>query len=293
MKKVVSVALFGDSEHYRQFVRGFVRAHANLFRADEGWELRVHVDGLVDGSPCGKFLRALEAAGLLTVRLMQSRPLTAAMLWRLAPVFEEGAGYVFCRDVDSCPTPRDRAVCDQFMRSERVVHTIHDSISHIGVMGGLCGFLAPEFVQATGLRSLDDVYAFVALTDAVWARHGTDQHVLNWILVQSPHLTLLEHRHAGWGAGRPGVHPPRSAGRYPCAAWSVPVPDIGISHLAPEDAAEADRLGQHLGSAGFDVPAVAAFWDEHGDPEVTCVVAECERDTRAESLIATVSSVSR
>ena len=64
MKKVVSIALFGDADrkdgsgqNYHAYLPTFVLAHANLFSTDQGWELRVHVDAETAQSKYGTMLR--------------------------------------------------------------------------------------------------------------------------------------------------------------------------------------------------------------------------------------------
>lgn len=270
--KVVSLVLFGSGDKYGQYLRAFVRAHLNLFPQSEEWSLRVHVDDIVRDGEYGAYLKRLESAGLVETRNMGSAPLTAAMLWRLAPVFDPAVDYVFCRDLDACPMPRDRACCDAFIVSQCVVHTIHDNVAHFGIMGGLCGFVAPAFRTATGMGSLADLYAWAAESDTRWARHGTDQEVLGRLLDQGNGPSLLEHRFAGWAQGQPHREEKRKPSHYQCAAWSVPVPDE-----APPWPPMADRLAAHLGAAGFDHKSAVAFWDEHGDPEIAKRVAECER----------------
>lgn len=277
--KVVSVALFGDGDQYGRYLGAFVRAHLNLFPRHEDWRLRVHVDPIVAAGAYGRILLNLEEAKLLEVRCIEPAILCRAMLWRMLPVFEKtqyvfDEEYVFCRDIDALPMPRDRACCDQFIVSKATVHTIHDHQLHVGIMGGLCGFRSQEFRQTTGFRSLDDVYN--AAGQAPWGLKGADQVALNSLLLRPDGPTLLEHRYAGWLKG-PHLHQGKTAGAYPNDSWSAPVPDGWMCNgsLSPLYA-QADLLGDHLGCAGFDYEAATKFWDDHGDPRVTQHVAECE-----------------
>lgn len=282
-RKVISIALFGDADrkdgsgmNYGSYLQTFVLAHANLFPSKEGWELRVHCDTAVFGSRVGKLLDQLHKCNLIVCDVRNDRAiLTKAMLWRADPVFTD-ADFVFCRDVDCIPMPRDREVCDVFIASGCAVSTCHDSSSHVGVMGGLCGFNSAAFRQATGLRSLTDLYAFANKSDAEWARHGTDQIVLNTLIDQITGLTLLEHRYNGWHAG-PNKYSPRPRGEYRCKAMSTPTPDVGKwRSQAKELVNKADLLANHLGAAGFDYVSARAWWERYGDPEITKLVRECE-----------------
>lgn len=274
MKKAVSIALFGDNWfNYAQYSHAFVLAHLNLFPITDGWTLCVYLDDVVSSGKYGKFFRVLADAGLVQVSNMGSAILTKAMLWRMAPVFDGNFDYVFCRDLDACPMPRDRAVCDQFIGSGLVVHTCHDSRSHAGIMGGLCGFKAAEFRDKTNIRSMSDLYETAAKTDAEWSIHGTDQNVLARIVDKTDGPSLLEHRYGGWTAGAPGKTD-RVAASYFCPAWSTPTPDVGVSKLANDLSVHADRLAGHLGAAGYDHEAAVKFWNENGDQDVAVKVVE-------------------
>jgi hypothetical protein len=271
--KVVSIALFGTGDSYAQYLPAFTRAHLNLFPIEQGWQLHVNLCSDVD-EKWKRFLAALSSEGLVVVRPREPVELTAAMLWRMHPVFDKNAGYVFCRDLDALPLPRDRRICEDFMLSGCDVHTAHDNIHHTGVMGGLCAFRAQSFREVMCWNSLQDI--FEAARNAPWAQKGTDQIVLNQLVAAHPHIKLLEHRFGGWTQGRP-TSARRPEGRYACQSWSIPMPDVGISGFSPELAAQADRLAGHLGAAGYDHVAASAWYDEHGGANVTAMVKRCAK----------------
>ncbi|KKW46514.1 MAG: hypothetical protein UY96_C0003G0017 [Parcubacteria group bacterium GW2011_GWB1_56_8] len=274
MNKIVSIAVFGD-RGYENYLGAFVRGHLNLFPLEEGWKLRIHTDFVIAAGRYGQMLRRLEEKGLVEVKLMGPAILTKAMLWRMVPIFDDNVDYVFCRDLDAAPMPRDRAVCDVFIKSQATVHTVHDNRAHAGIMGGLCGYHAKSFREATRLHTLDDLYRYAGISDVSWAQHGTDQNVLNRLIDRPGGPTLLEHRFSGWTEGRPGDEK-RQAGHWQCPAWSTPTPDAGVSKLSPERAEHADRLANHMGAAGYDHLAARLFWDLYGDKEIAKQVAECE-----------------
>lgn len=277
MKKVISIALFGAGDRYAHYLSSFVLAHLNLFPIDEGWTLRVHVGVDID-LRWFRFLKDLSQRELIHLVHVGHDSLTRAMLWRLLPVFETEADYVFCRDLDACPMPRDRAACEEFMRSDCVVHTIHDCGVHFHIMGGLCGFHAPEFRRVTGFKTLGDFYDEARITNAQWGKHGTDQLALNSLLLRPGGPRLFEHRFAGrrGGVPGPGARPP---GRYPCGGMSSPVPSIGVSKLTPELAQEADQLAKHLGASDYDHEAAQRFWAYRGDRAITEAILACEKAT--------------
>jgi hypothetical protein len=275
MKKVISTALFGTK--YSHYLGAFVRGTLNVFPREEDWALHVYVDDVVDDSEYGDFLAALNDKRLIEVSYMGSAEYTKAMLWRMVPVFDLTADFVFCRDIDAAPMPRDRACCEQFIASGAVVHTIHDHNAHLGIMGGLCGFDAKKFRKQTGIDSMDMLYLIANQSNEQWAKHGTDQDVLNRLLLAPDAPALLEHRYNGWFNG-PDAFEARAAGSFPhaCKYTSVPAPDVGVWCNNAELTALADRLGAHLGCAGYDHEAASKFWDEYGDPEIARLIKECE-----------------
>lgn len=279
LTKVVSIALFGENhEKYARYLPAFVRGHLNVFPISEGWRLRVHIDPIVEVSWYGRSLFHLAMENLLDLVVLPRAPLTKAMLWRMAPVFEDGADYVFCRDLDAAVMPRDRAACETFIRSGCLVHTVHDNLAHAGIMGGLCGFKSRGFKNAMGWEKLDDLYAAAQTTDADYATHGTDQIALNRLICRKDGPLMLEHRYHGWAEGKPRVNPPRQAGTYLNKSYSTPTPDEGwpcFNVTVPYAiVSEADRLGNHLGCAGYDNRAAVEFWDLWGRPEITVQLAE-------------------
>jgi len=269
MKKVVSIALFGNIEKYAPYLRAFVLAHHNIFPERDGWMLFVntsertlHEFPLLGGAH----------GSLIHVTLNASAPLTRAMLWRLKPVFQPVdrepiepcySDYVFCRDLDALPTPRDRMCCDQFIASGAVVHTIHDNVMHEGIMGGLCGF------DAQAVRKLvpnsETIAKSSGFTDEQWAVHGADQIALNRFFLRRGGPKLFEHRYNGWSHAKPQQMPARAAGRYMCPAISAPIPDSDDVR---------DTLVNHMGSAGYDHRAAEEYYITHGDPEVARRVRE-------------------
>ena len=269
--KIYSTALFGTGDKYAQYLPAFVLGALNLFPQSEGWCVRVQVDDdLIDHTRAGAMLACLFGAGVIDLRVRAPAPLTKAMLWRVAPVFEVDSEFVFCRDIDAPPMPRDRAVCETFMRSPASIGTCHDNVAHAGVMGGLCHFRSKEFREQSGLYTLDDLYRYAAQSAEQWGQHGTDQNVLNRLVVERPKLVLLEHRYGGWVEGKPTDNA-RRPGTYPCKAWSTPTPNVG-----KPPSTRADHLGNHLGCAGYDHHTAREYWETFGDPEIARVVNSCE-----------------
>jgi hypothetical protein len=279
MKKVVSMALFGHNPGHGDNLRSFwygkylpavVRAHHSIFKKSEGWELRLHVDP----QNYGGLPAAYAARGLLELKLMQPAPLTQAMLWRMLPVFDESVSYVFCRDIDALPTPRDKTSCDKFIKSGCDIFIQSDSCSHLMVMGGMGGYRVETFVEITGIKSFSDLCKFgesgVLQNSGDWSMHGVDQDVLNALVYNSEvgrNLVMFEHRWAGWDGGKPGK------------VKAEPSERALISELLPNgDGDIRDSLVSHLGATGFDLVAAIDYYDKHGEESLIRTVKEAEAD---------------
>ena len=111
MRKVISIALFGDPERkgtagmsYHPFLAPYLLSHLNLFEPENGWELHVHVDDITLNSSYGRFLTRISSrVEAVKTLMMGSAGLTKAMLWRMRPVVSAKIDYSFCRDIDCVP----------------------------------------------------------------------------------------------------------------------------------------------------------------------------------------------
>lgn len=185
-KRVVSYALFRHpasayerpeagnrrGKFFPAYLPLLVRAHQVVW---PGWELRIYHDDSLYSSGYGAQLLRLERAGLLRLVYMgPPKTLCGSMLWRLAPLWDPEVEVVACRDIDSCPQPRDRAAVERFAATGKAVHVIHDCTSHAGVMGGTLGLRAALVRPRLG-ASLE---AFLASIKQDLNQHGADQEVL-------------------------------------------------------------------------------------------------------------------
>lgn len=266
MKKVISLALFGDRavgrwyKTYTQFLGAVLRAHHVILPVSEGWSMRIHHDSDALGRPYGRTLKVLEKRGLVTLRDMGKAEdgVARAMLWRLEPVYDPEVDAVFCRDVDALPMPRDRGACEAFLASKATIHAIHDRRVHDRVLGGLCGFKAEAFRKAITFKSVDEICRAWGLSR--W-KHGADQDVINNLL--RPKLSLFEHRY-------PTQSPDTRATYSELARHSV-------SPLADDLQVRADRLAPYLGSAGFDWECAVEFYEDFGG-DAAKAIADAEAE---------------
>jgi hypothetical protein len=274
VRNVISLALFGKDTRYSVYLSSAIRAWKALL---PDFEIVVHHDDLAETSTYWPFLYALAQRHVITLKAMGTAPRTAAMLWRIAPVWDPGVDYVFARDIDALPTPRERECILRFIASGMVLSTLHDHQQHDLIMGGLSGYHAPRFREETELASLDAFYKRAGFTDEQWAVHGADQIALNRYV--APGLSrkglVYEHRWSGWEKGKPGPDP----GRRPAyRGVSELVPDVvTVPGWSSEKVTAAEQLVHHLGQADYVWQKAAAFYDID-DSEWNVRIRAAERD---------------
>ena len=62
------------------------------------------------------------------------------MFWRFTPMYNSDINYFISRDADSRASIREKTFVDEFIKSDKAVHSILDQGCHHGIMGGMCGF---------------------------------------------------------------------------------------------------------------------------------------------------------
>lgn len=250
-KRVAAYAIFGNRDFYWQHIPALVRAHHQLFK---GWELRLYHDSTIH-SPRAKLIRAFAAANLISLHYHEeNKGNCRSMLWRMLPIWDDDVDYVICRDVDSLPTMKDRRAVEQFIQSGAALHCINDNPSHTTpVMGGMCGFHAPQFRKILGM-TWEQMCATRQDLNATMG--GTDQILLVHQAWDKCFPNVCEHRFAGYKAD------PR------CKASYTSMENIAI-HGVPEALSATDGLLNFLGQPGYAVQKAMDMFDELGDPAVT------------------------
>ena len=144
---------------------------------------------------------------------------------------------------------------DEFVQSGMAAHTQSDHPYHNApIMGGMCGFHAPQVIELTGLKTWADFMA-AGNTNLAAVTGGADQLHLYHAVWKALHLRMIHHRLQGV----PGVYLHNVKRELPKA---VP-PDVPYSILNLGDA-----LSNFMGDAGFDVPKAVAFYDTYGRVDI-------------------------
>lgn len=178
-----------------QFLPLLVRGHHSIWPE---WDLIIHHDEAVTQLPYWACLVQMEQAGLLELRPYQGSATPTlcglgGMLERLRPAFEVKYDYVICRDVDSIPTPRDKAAVQDFIKSGAAFHVIHDNPSHGGLMGGTLGIHCYSFESLFEEETTLEELLALDKSDRDWNKHGADQDFLNQVIYPLTHHQVLVH----------------------------------------------------------------------------------------------------
>jgi hypothetical protein len=179
-KFINSYSIFFSGYGYWDMIPLLIRLH-HLFYNNE-WEMVIHHDRKdIESLNYGKVLNQLHEQKLLKL-VYVDRPvfMCKSMLWRMLPIWESNAEYVFCRDADSLLTLRQKICVEQFIESKKSIHGINDNIAHnIPLMGGMFGCKVDAFIEKTKITSLQHLYNLVDYTDEKWSQRGSDQELLN------------------------------------------------------------------------------------------------------------------
>lgn len=193
--KVTSYSIFGYSGrngNYWIYIPSLLRLHSILF---PDYKLAIYHDDTIDHMAYGKVLKQLNKDSKLDLCYMgRNKELCRSMLWRCKAIWDyPQAKAVFFRDLDSCPTYRERCANEAFIKSSRAVHGINDHPAHdVPLMGGLWGCKPKKYMILTGHRSWEK---FVSLQrDQDFTIHGTDQLFLRDNVLPCIENSLLVHK---------------------------------------------------------------------------------------------------
>ncbi len=190
--KIISYSLFGYSGrngNYWSYIPAMLRLHSILF---PDYKIVLYHDDSLYHMQYGKVLTQLATENFLDLYCMDSKDsLCISMLWRCKAIWDyPEAKVVFFRDLDSCPTYRERCANECFVDSKYYVHGINDNKAHdIPLMGGMWGCKPKHFIKLTQ-------YANWKFFTSLWkdldlSVHGTDQLFLRGFVLPKIQQNLL------------------------------------------------------------------------------------------------------
>lgn len=209
MKRAIAYSLFGydvgrydNCFSFDSYLRGMhvcLRFNRILF---PGWQMVVNIDKATYESRYRPIFEWYVSKGYIRFDLQENGPLCKNMLWRCKTVFsyihpEWEFSHVICRDLDSIATYREAQMVTEWIKEDKAIHCITDSVSHtIPMMGGMVGF-RPGYVN--------DLLSITNRPDQAWdrllklapdidfKRKGSDQDFLNRIIYPKCAHNATEH----------------------------------------------------------------------------------------------------
>lgn len=142
-KKVISFCLYGQK---RKYCHGMIEAviSANLVYLD--WEVWIYYSSSGTEKVPESVLRILKN---LNCRLVPYNPIhdqsTEGMFRRFEPILDKNVDYLISRDSDSRSTLDEKQMVEEWIESDKTVHSILDHECHHSVMGGLFGLNLKKF----------------------------------------------------------------------------------------------------------------------------------------------------
>jgi hypothetical protein len=132
MKKIISFSLWGDNPKYT------VGAIKNAELSPEiypGWICRYYIDK----STPQEVVDELKSKSHVEVVMMDEDGEWNSMFWRFYPIADEDTEIMLSRDCDSRLSLREKLCVDEFIKSDKLFHTMVDHPWHGGIMGGMWG----------------------------------------------------------------------------------------------------------------------------------------------------------
>ena len=260
MKNAISYSLFGFNRakdpncfDFESYLRGLminIRLNRLVY---PGWDVVVNMDHQTYNG----FSELFDALPIVIKLHPNDHPLCLAMLWRLAPVYDQKNNgewkydHVLCRDLDSPTTYRERQCVEQWIANDKSMHAITDSVSHnIPLMGGMIGIKPAYFTMRmpkTWQQLIDKHPGFN------FVPKGSDQTFLNQhVYPEFAHPgneSITQH----YILGHPNTF---------LNDWHDKVPNIVLNDVDDEIKESNDICG-HIGAAGYYPPPLHKFLNKH------------------------------
>jgi hypothetical protein len=176
MKKIISFSLWGNNPKY---TIGALRNADLALEIYPEWICRFYVGK----STPTDIVDELEKKQNTEIIKMNEDGEWNSMFWRFLPIGEEDTEIMISRDCDSRLSIREKLCVDEFIKSEKMFHTMIDHPFHSGIMGGMWG--AKKGILKNMEQMIND-----------WPKSNqwqTDQSFLNQIVSPIVSNTILIH----------------------------------------------------------------------------------------------------
>jgi hypothetical protein len=177
--KVISFSLWGDNPLYLDGALANVKLARKIY---PGWVCRFYCDGSVPKEAIQK----LSAEGAQIIDVKETRGKWGGLFWRFYPLDDPSVEAVIVRDTDSLLTTRERNAVEDWIASDKGLHTMRDHWNHnVPILGGMWG------VKRRAVIGIVDL-----LKSLSFEEKGTDQTFLDTHLwPQVRHIALAHDRY--------------------------------------------------------------------------------------------------
>lgn len=177
-KKVITYCLFGNKLKY---CHGIIEAvlSCNLIFLD--WEVWVYYSNGKQKVP-ESVIKVLSNLNCKLIPFAESNTCKGedieGMMWRFAPLGDESVDVWLCRDADSRSSFREKKMIDEFLKSDKAIHSILDHHCHGNLMGCNFGIHNTRVRERYPEKIIDMTTYIPELASKKEIRRGYDQ---NWI----------------------------------------------------------------------------------------------------------------
>ncbi len=143
--KVVSFCLYGNTKKY---THGIIEAVVSYKLFFIGWEIWIYVS---EKTVPNEVIEVLENFNCKIIKMSEKgvkfettgigiNENNEPMFWRFSPLYDKDVDFWLTRDADSRASLREKKMVDEFVKSEKSLHSILDQRCHHGLMGCGTGF---------------------------------------------------------------------------------------------------------------------------------------------------------
>lgn len=180
-QKVLAYTVFGTRAHYYEGIPVMLReASASSLYGD--WLIRIYHDALITPEIIASYkeYKNLHFCDARKLPVYGDQTKILGKFWRNLPIADPTVD-VFCsRDLDSALLTREEAAVRDWLKSDKILHSMRDFEQHmVGILAGMWCF-RPEYNRTMGKNFVDDLLERAKTYD-----RKTDQPLLNAVIWDS------------------------------------------------------------------------------------------------------------
>lgn len=133
MKKIISFSVYGNQPKYSVGMLSNVLLAKQIY---PDWICRIYYDNSVDQNIIHEISKN---DNIELINMTEEGKEIFPMLWRFLAIDDPDVDIMLSRDSDSRLSYREKYCVDIFTKSDFILHSIRDNLSHNNIMGGMWG----------------------------------------------------------------------------------------------------------------------------------------------------------